>query len=60
MTEAMQLSKESVSAPLPPGEGGITFGVPLETFKRKVCAVQLRSCHRLLCRDRLGTQENCL
>ncbi|GBF90267.1 hypothetical protein Rsub_02373 [Raphidocelis subcapitata] len=35
MSKAMEVSTEAVSAPLPPGEGGITFGVPLETFKRK-------------------------
>jgi hypothetical protein len=36
MNKAMEVSTECASAPLPPGEGGITFGVPLETFKRKV------------------------
>lgn len=35
MNKAMEVSTECASAPLPPGEGGITFGVPLETFKRK-------------------------
>ncbi|KIY95819.1 NADH dehydrogenase (ubiquinone) Fe-Sprotein 4 [Monoraphidium neglectum] len=35
MTQAAQLATETASAPLPPGEGGVTFGVPLETFKRK-------------------------
>lgn len=36
MAQAAQLATECASAPLPPGEGGVTFGVPLETFKRKV------------------------
>jgi hypothetical protein len=41
MKQAMEVSTESASPPLPPGEAGITFGVPFETFKRKVflCAV---------------------
>jgi hypothetical protein len=38
MSKAMEVSTECASAPLPPGEGGVTFGVPLETFKRKVRA----------------------
>ncbi|KAI8463410.1 MAG: NADH:ubiquinone oxidoreductase 18 kDa subunit [Monoraphidium minutum] len=35
MAQAAELAKETASAPLPPGEGGVTFGVPMETFQRK-------------------------
>lgn len=38
MAKAAEVATECASAPLPPGEGGVTFGVPLETFKRKVRA----------------------
>lgn len=46
LSKAMELSAETVAAPLPPGEGGITFGVPLETFKRKVCSCSSTSSSR--------------
>lgn len=35
MRKAQEVSAECASTPLPPGEGGVTFGVPLETFQRK-------------------------
>lgn len=41
MAQAAELSVETASPPLPAGEGGITFGVPLETFKRKAIVLSV-------------------
>ena len=41
MKKAAEVSTECASPPLPPGEGGITFGVPLETFARKALVMSM-------------------